>query len=201
MVHHDAHGPSAAEEEGTAPLPLRHVEELINTRSLVFGTDRLNSPADLARWLRARDLVPAGTRGSRQALASAVRLREGLRALLVGNNTAAAPEAPADTEPDALADLAALARDLPLVLDPAARPPRLTARDGATPDGALAGLLAAVAHASATGEWNRLKVCRKPGCRWAYYDHSRNRARAWCSMETCGNQAKVHAFRTRQSTR
>ncbi|WP_280274034.1 CGNR zinc finger domain-containing protein [Nocardia wallacei] len=31
----------------------------------------------------------------------------------------------------------------------------------------------------------------------AYYAHSRNKSRTWCSMETCGNQAKARAFRRR----
>ncbi|MGH3715275.1 MAG: CGNR zinc finger domain-containing protein, partial [Micromonosporaceae bacterium] len=94
-------------------------------------------------------------------------------------------------------ELSGLARELPLVLDASVRPPRLTARDGGSVDGVLAMLLGAVAEAVAAGTWARLKACRNPHCRWAYYDQSRNRSRSWCSMETCGNRAKARAFRER----
>ena len=37
------------------------------------------------------------------------------------------------------------------------------------------------------------------GCGWLFLDTSRNRSRRWCSMETCGNRAKVmrHYQRTK----
>lgn len=37
------------------------------------------------------------------------------------------------------------------------------------------------------------------GCGWLFLDTSRNRSRRWCSMETCGNRAKVmrHYRRTK----
>ena len=80
-------------------------------------------------------------------------------------------------DPQALAGLARLANDLPLVLDVTARPARLASRATGTVDAALATLLAAVAGAIADGSWSRMKACRDPGCRWAYFDHSRNRSR------------------------
>lgn len=49
----------------------------------------------------------------------------------------------------------------------------------------------------ATGEWPRLKLCASPTCRWAFHDASRNRSRAWCSMDVCGNRAKARTFRSR----
>ena len=65
-------------------------------------------------------------------------------------------------------------------------------------DGALGRLLAIVAAAQADGTWERLKACPWDTCRWAFYDHSRNRSGVWCSMAVCGNRAKVQAFRARQ---
>ncbi|WP_285576238.1 CGNR zinc finger domain-containing protein [Actinoallomurus iriomotensis] len=53
----------------------------------------------------------------------------------------------------------------------------------------------------AEGTWTRLKACREPSCRWAYYDHPRNRRRTWCSMGICGNRAKARASHHRESTR
>jgi hypothetical protein len=102
-----------------------------------------------------------------------------------------------DTGGSALANLAGLARRLPLVLDVDGSQPRLMPLSRGTADTVLASLLGAVAEAVASGTWDRLKICRNPECRWAYYDHSRNRSRAWCSMAVCGNRAKARAFRTR----
>ncbi|MGH3648336.1 MAG: CGNR zinc finger domain-containing protein [Micromonosporaceae bacterium] len=143
--------------------------------------------------------------------------RRQLRALIAANNAApegAGPDSSAagdaagslgddagdplrDDAGDPLGELAGLAYTLPLVVDVTARPPQLTAAHPGTVEAALASLLAAVAEAVAAGTWDRLKACRNPRCQWAYYDQSRNRSRAWCSMDTCGNRAKARAFRRR----
>jgi len=65
------------------------------------------------------------------------------------------------------------------------------------PDGALAALLAPVAEAMSDGTWARVKACRADGCRWAFYDFSRNRSGTWCEMAVCGNREKVRAYRER----
>ena len=63
-------------------------------------------------------------------------------------------------------------------------------------------LLAEVARSAAgflAGEdLGRLKVCDNQGCRWAFYDESRNRSRRWCQSTACGNRFKVRRFRERQ---
>ncbi len=42
----------------------------------------------------------------------------------------------------------------------------------------------------------RIKECPPPGgCGWLFLDQSRNKSRHWCSMKTCGNQAKIRRFR------
>lgn len=38
------------------------------------------------------------------------------------------------------------------------------------------------------------------GCGWLFLDTSRNRSRRWCSMEDCGNRAKVRRHYERQRT-
>ncbi|WP_436770774.1 CGNR zinc finger domain-containing protein [Yinghuangia sp. YIM S09857] len=177
-----------------APGALRRVEELINTFSVETGAESLTDPAALAAWLTERHLLPETTGVGPEDLTRARTLREGLRAMLTSNNPA--PDAAAaPTAPAALTDLAVLARELPLVLDPSASPPTLVPHTPGTPDAALAQLLADVAASVADGTWSRMKACRM--CEWAYYDHSRNRSRAWCSMALCGNRAKAQAFRNR----
>src|SRR5712691_358891 len=56
---------------------------------------------------------------------------------------------------------------------------RACCQSAGTADTVLAALLAAVAESVASGTWDRLKICRNPDCRWAYYDQSRNLSRAW----------------------
>ncbi|MEZ7124836.1 CGNR zinc finger domain-containing protein [Nonomuraea sp. AD125B] len=185
-------------EAGMAPKPLRVIEEFINTRHQ--DGDELATPDQLATWLHARGLVPAGTEVTAEQRDRAGRVREGLRALIAANNEepVSSPR-PDGLDPAARAELAELTRDLPLMLDVTVSPPRLVARDPGPVEAALAGLLAVVAEAVADGTWTRLKACREPSCRWAYYDHSRNRRRTWCSMELCGNRAKARASHHRRS--
>ncbi len=49
----------------------------------------------------------------------------------------------------------------------------------------------------AAGRWARIKQCA--GCDCVFHDESRNGRRVWCSMETCGNRAKVGRWRGRRS--
>jgi hypothetical protein len=195
--------------DGAAPGPLRWIEELVNTHSVEFGTDDIATADALAGWLRARRLLPAGVPVGAGEHDRALRVREGLRALIALNNSgpdlaagttgdaAGAGEPREGIVPGALADLAGLAPGLPLMLDVRSRPPRIAPRDPGSADAALALMLGLVAAAVAEGTWVRLKACREPGCRWIYYDYSRNRSRAWCSMASCGNRAKARAFRRR----
>lgn len=193
----------SAHEPDAAPGALRRVEELVNTFVVETGTESLTDPATLATWLTERDLLPESAAVGPADLDRARTVREGLRAMLVANNavptTNAADDTPTGT-PAAVAvaeltDLAALTRELPLVLDPLTTPPTLVPQTPGTPDAALAQLLADVAKSVADGTWTRMKGCRM--CQWAYYDHSRNRSRAWCSMSLCGNRAKAQTFRNR----
>lgn len=58
-------------------------------------------------------------------------------------------------------------------------------------------LALAIADSIRAGEWHKLKQC--PGCGCAFHDTSRNGMRVWCSMETCGNRAKVSRWRGNQA--
>ncbi|AXB48989.1 CGNR zinc finger domain-containing protein [Amycolatopsis albispora] len=64
-------------------------------------------------------------------------------------------------------------------------------------DSAVGAVLAAAARLSLLGEFARIKICPADNCRWAFYDRSRNRSRAWCSMSACGNREKARAWRQR----
>ncbi|MGW4536017.1 CGNR zinc finger domain-containing protein [Nocardia sp. NPDC004340] len=184
---------------GTAPMPLRVIEKFINTRRR--DSDEIATPPQLAKWLHANGLTPVEMMVNAEQRDRAERIREGLRALIAENNTepVSSPR-PDGLNPAARAEFAELTRDFPLMLDVTVSPPRLVACARTPVDAALAGLLAIVAEAVAEGTWTRLKACREPSCRWAYYDHSRNRRRTWCSMDLCGNRAKARASHHRKST-
>ncbi|MEX2314914.1 MAG: ABATE domain-containing protein [Thermomicrobiales bacterium] len=49
-----------------------------------------------------------------------------------------------------------------------------------------------------TGDRRRLRECAAADCGWLFYDTSRNQSRRWCSMQSCGNRAKVQQFRERR---
>jgi predicted RNA-binding Zn ribbon-like protein len=36
-----------------------------------------------------------------------------------------------------------------------------------------------------------VRWCEAPDCQWLFLDHSRNRSRRWCDMQSCGNRAKA----------
>lgn len=44
----------------------------------------------------------------------------------------------------------------------------------------------------------RVRKCANPECLLWFLDVSKNGSRRWCSMETCGNRAKVGRFHQRQ---
>jgi hypothetical protein len=65
-------------------------------------------------------------------------------------------------------------------------------------DNAVGAVLAAAARLAVLGHWRRMKICPADDCLWAFYDHSRNRSRTWCSMSVCGNREKARAWRGRR---
>ncbi len=186
--------PPGGRDPSTAPGSLRWIEELINSRSLVYGAEDLTGPDELGRWLTERELLASDAKARPADLRRALILREGLRAVIA--RRLGGPDAVDDPAP--LAALDRLSGELPLTvaLDPVTGP-QLCPRATNPVEASLARLLGIVAEAAVDGSWQRLKVCHNPDCHWAYFDHSRNKSRTWCSMETCGNQAKARAFRRR----
>lgn len=48
---------------------------------------------------------------------------------------------------------------------------------------------------------SRVRECEDDrGCGYLFIDHSKNRSRRWCSMESCGNRAKARRHYARQQT-
>ena len=165
--------------------------DFVNTAG--FGPDRedLPTPAALVDWLDSQGLEP-GPKATQFELTEARAVREALRDLLLAHN-------------DVDADVAGASA----VLDAAAQRARLGIRfaEGsahAEPSaqgvpGAIGRILGEVSAAMADDTWERLKACRADDCKYAYLDTAKNRSRAWCSMQSCGNRAKVAAYRERHT--
>ncbi len=125
----------------------------------------------------------------RAELARARAVREAIRELLYANNRQ-------PVEGDPWSSLRRPPDAAELSIDFAG--PALVSR-AAGVDGVIGNVLAAAFTAMADGSWRRLKACRNHGCRWAFYDYSKNRSASWCSMQLCGNRTKSRAYRERRA--
>jgi predicted RNA-binding Zn ribbon-like protein len=172
-----------------APGELELVRDLINTRDLEKGTDEIEDPPALARWLAEHQLVPLEPALGEGDLARARNLREALRAMLLANSgfPFLAEDAGAFDEAAATARLRATAGEMGrLELVPAEA-------DGI--DHAVGRILSIVFAAQEKGSWWRLKVCAE--CHWALYDRTKNRSAAWCGSQ-CGSRVRARRRRLRR---
>jgi predicted RNA-binding Zn ribbon-like protein len=181
-----------SDEHHVAPGPLEIARAFVNTRDLEGGTDEIDTPELLVRWLSDHELAPRGAVASQDDLAAAHETREALRALAWANN--GDPVDPTDLH----------------TLNRAAERARLTLRFNSADDvalhpdaggvsGALGTIVSMVADSMKEGTWSRFKACRNEECGWVFYDHARNHSAKWCTMAVCGNRMKARAFRARHA--
>lgn len=168
-----------------APGGLELVRRFVNTVELPNGPDELGTLEEARAWCLSHGLSPPKDQGHLQLLRD---FRELLRDLLFANNG----EGDAPNAWERLRPFLASTR-LSLAVSPD-RGLELSPED----KGPIASLLATVYESQLLGTWNRLRACRKASCRFAYYDRTKNASRAWCSMATCGNQAKAQRRRQRE---
>lgn len=172
----------------TAPAELELVREFVNTFDIEDGIDALATPAEAQRWLAAHALAGADELITEEDRRRLVDVREALRDLLLANNLGEDPPAgPIDVLNEQSAEAAVVLR---FGVDGAAL---VTSCGGV--DSAIARLLAIVYGSMNDRTWLRLKSCPAEDCRWAFYDHSRNRSGTWCEMGKCGNRAKARRYR------
>jgi hypothetical protein len=156
------------------------VVAFLNTVDVEQGTDLLDEPRRWREWVAERRLIPPPIEiPSDDQVARARAVRDALRAAVVDGRGPVG-----DTDPPHRAGglLRVELRD---------GVPTLVASD---PVGAV---LAASARLAVLGDWDRVKICPADDCRWAFFDHSRNRSRTWCSMRVCGNRTKARNWRER----
>lgn len=170
-------------------------------------TESLLSYHDLLTWAQANHLVSAEAQSvlARMAaeepaaaavvLAQAIALREAIYRIFVALAASATPVAD---------DIACLNRTLAEAL------PYLQVQPGpqgygwgwTTGTDTVAALLRPIALSAAnlltSAQVDRVKQCEDDrGCGFLFIDTSKNRSRRWCSMESCGNRAKVQRHRRR----
>lgn len=73
-----------------------------------------------------------------------------------------------------------------------------TARRWRSPDSLLIPIGEALARVAVEEDFTDLKACEGHSCTLVFADRTRGRRRRWCSMEVCGNRAKVSAHRSRR---
>ncbi len=174
-----------------APGRLRVVQSFVNTINLEAPEDWIETPAQLATFLREQRLIGDDEVVHDEDLNRAVELREAVRRLLLENNGEPHDEAAAGV-------FAHAARAAQLSVNVSARGDAELAPSAGGVDGALGTVVAICAESMLDGSWRRLKACRRDVCHWAFYDHSRNRSGAWCAMSICGNRTKTRVYRRRR---
>ena len=176
-----------------APGRLELLQRFINSYNHDFPVewDRIGTPEKAHAWLRRKRLVAPGDRVSQADAARLRELREALRALVIANHG----RHPTPRATDVVRRVSRRA-ELGVAIDGAGRTSLEPARGGA--DGAVATLLGILHEAQLSGQWSRLKGCRK--CGYAFYDRSKNRSAAWCAMSICGNRTKNRAYYRRRTT-
>ncbi len=181
--------------------------DFVNTEVILGGvrTDLLHSLADITEWFEKARLASAldmrrlntkwaGTEEGKNVLDEARRLRGILRASV-----------------EKVARTGRVPSGLAGALSQRLQNPRLTTgvlyslgRLKTQPRWLLEkprDLLVPLAYYAAdlfsSADYSAIRKCENPKCILFFYDTSKNHSRRWCSMDLCGNRAKVSAFRHR----
>ena len=187
---------SYPEPGGRQPAPgrLHIVQDFANAHFAEAPQgDRERPQETVTAWMRRHGLIPRGLTLTPRDVKRTLELRGLVRGAIEANHGGRAAQR-------ALRELNnALAPATMRVTFDASGAPSITATAPGI-DGVFARLAAIILAAHAEGDWRRLKICPADDCRWAFYDASKNRSGAWCSMSDCGNRAKARTFRQHRQT-
>jgi predicted RNA-binding Zn ribbon-like protein len=175
--------------------------DFVNTRRERWrrGVETLVTPQDLTAWLVQAHVMDEPASVSKAVLSQARELREAIDALLVATIDGAASPAGAVTLVD---DWLVFAGARPqLVPGPDGASPQLTERAAAdSPRRALGTIALDAATMLGTDQRSRIRICASATCSGRFFDRSPAGKRRWCSMRTCGNEAKARRHRQRRKT-
>jgi predicted RNA-binding Zn ribbon-like protein len=178
----------------------------VDPRHAADRTDFLPDYDALARWAGLAGAVPPGTvpdlqragtarPGPAQAvLGAAGELREHLyrviRPLLDGKPAA-------EPSLDALSAAVARAHEARCLVPGEGRSLAWSWHDPRQLDLPLLAVALSAADLVTSRAITRVRECPgADGCGWLFLDTSKSGTRRWCSMQVCGNRAKVHRYRT-----
>ena len=168
--------------------------DFANTGALPDNIERLHAPSDLGTWLHERlDSVDAEV--TERELSDALGLRAAIASLALSTLRHHFPDA-ADID---VLNLFAAMPDVPPVLAGGSRQAgasRLRVQHALSSIAREAIRILSEEDPSdkATA---RIRQCSADDCDLVYLDTSRSANRRWCSMQRCGNRAKVRAHRAR----
>ena len=149
----------------------------------------LTDPRLLSDWAVQAGLLDDAIDITDDDLAAAIELREAIYRTVIARLEQHRPQV---ADVDLINEWASQPQLTPRLLRTGA-----TRREGTASD-LLASLAADLLDLLAGGDVENVKGCAHPGCTRLYLDSSRAKNRHWCGMGTCGNKAKVQAFRARQ---
>lgn len=180
-------------ESKIAPGPLIAVQALANSHPSEDQGELLLDVETTRYWLLRFGFGAAGIEVGEDDRERLLELRRCVRALIDANATG-------EQDEGANERLAAIAagHPVPVVVDRGGRI-GLDLAPAASVDALIAQVVGIVLQAQIDGTWERLKICAADGCRWAFYDASKNRGGHWCSMEVCGNREKNRSYRERRA--
>jgi hypothetical protein len=184
------------EKNGTPPAP--GDLELVRAFLSLHDHDERNpdslppSLESLRWWLGSKTLVEEGDQIRDQDLAWALRVRDALIAKVRENmgeprNVTATEFLNRAAEETGVRVCFGCDDDTPIHVD------------ATGVRGAIGRILGTAFLAELDGRWERFRICHDPGCSGVFFDRSKNKSGKWCSMSSCGNRAKVRAFRERQA--
>ena len=150
--------------------------------------EQLHAPADLQHWLAERFDRLGDDTGDRD-LTDALGLRTALLRLARAAVDDSTPE-PDDID---TVNLFAATPDVPPALEGGNRQAgRSRVRAGQALATIARDAVDLLGHAD-----GRIRECEADDCALIFYDGSRTNNRRWCSMQRCGNRAKVRAYRSK----
>ena len=152
--------------------------------------DRLHTPDDLSAWLRERFPVATGVARTRD-LFDAISLRDAIGRMAL---RASAGERPSPADID-IVNLYAATPDVPPSIVGGSRQ---VGRSVHTVPQALSTIARDAVDLFDPANSGRIRACSGDDCEMVYLDTSRAATRRWCSMQRCGNRAKVRAHRARK---
>ena len=159
--------------------------------------ETLDTPSDLGAWLAAAGLLEAAGPPPAAVLEEACELRAAIDAAVTAVVAGATVPARALTRID---DWLVHAGSRPLLALGADGLPVLGERPPADSPRRALGTIAldAATLLGTPAERARLRICASETCGTRFFDRSPAGARRWCSMRTCGNEAKARRYRERE---